>query len=182
MAGAHPAPLAFYNAELSVTNPTPEIPLPQNPTTSRLATLRKPTAAQALGSIVVRAGWKPKAGISGLAIIAPSDASTQSDCLRLLTDDSIPPVGADDVPSMKLAAANKRMSAMQGKYELLRPNLLHPPMEGRYALGDQSLVIAGGQGQPRQCIVKIRNVDFTNQTVDWAPVLFMAPWDRRRRC
>tara|TARA_B110001450_G_scaffold17306_1_gene15953 strand:+ start:273 stop:6269 length:5997 start_codon:yes stop_codon:yes gene_type:complete len=171
MAGAHPAPLAFYNAELSVTNPTPET-LPQNPPRPGLdCNLRKPTAAQALGSIVVRTGWKPKAGISGLAIIAPSDASTQSDCLRLLTDDSIPPVGADDVPSMKLAAANKRMSAMQGKYELLRPNLLHPPMEGRYALGDQSLVIAGGQGQPRQCIVKIRNVDFTNQTVDWAPVL-----------
>ena len=94
MAGAHPAPLVFYNAELSVTNPPPEIPLPQNPTPSPLGQLRKPSAAQALGSIVVRTGWKPKAGISGLAIIAPSDASTQSDCLRLLTDDSIPPVGA----------------------------------------------------------------------------------------
>ena len=88
-----------------------------------LAPRRLPTAFGALGSIFMRVGWKPQAGLSGMAIAAPPFPGAQTGSITLLTDDSVPPAAggahAANAPSLTLPTVQKKMEDLKGRYELL---------------------------------------------------------------
>ena len=155
----------FVNALLETGEPTES--------RKKIHTARRlPTRAGATGSVLLRAGWKPNQSCSGFAVVWPPSPDLPEDRIVIATDDSTPPPGPNDTapPSTTLPLVHKKASALQGLFELFRPNaLLGEACADWSIVSSEQIFVVRAKGA--ELPVKIAGMNFEDQMVHLKPAV-----------